>query len=69
MEKEFKIGDKVKFNVTPELQGKGTLLAKAFETAIVTSWMVLIEERYTDFLKNRAELALLVLESHMNVVK
>ncbi len=61
---DFKIGDKVRFNAQ-DLQGTGEILALGFDHAIVKSWIVSIETRDTDFLKNRPEKAWICLESYL----
>jgi len=61
---DFKIGDKVRFSAK-DLQGTGEILALGFDHVVVKSWIVSIETRDTDFLKNRPEKAWICLESYL----
>jgi hypothetical protein len=68
--KEFKIGDIVEFGLEPnakipDIEGSGEIYAMAHDMSYCKSWIVVILRRDTEFLKNRPEKALIVLESQM----
>lgn len=70
--KNFKIGDKVEFglelnNLIPNIEGAGEILAMAHDFPIISNWIVLITRRDTEFLKNRPEKALIILDSQMRL--
>lgn len=70
---EFKIGDLVEFGkepnaLIPDIEGAGEILSMASDHIIVKSWIVLITRRDTEFLRNRPERALIILESQMRKI-
>jgi len=70
---EFKIGDIVEFGTNPNakipnIEGVGEILAVAHDYPFCKTWIVLITRRDTEFLKNRPEKALIVLESQMKKI-
>lgn len=72
--KNFKIGDIVEFGKEPNapipsIEGAGEILALARDLPIISSWIVLITRRDTEFLKNRPEKALIILDSQMKHVE
>lgn len=74
MTTQFKIGDIVEFGAEPtapipNIEGEGEILAMASDHIVVKSWIVLITRRDTEFLKNRPEKALIVLDSQMRLKK
>ncbi len=73
----FKIGDKVEFgkeknapvDANHEIIGYGEILSMYSDHVLVKSWIVLITRRDTDFLKNRPEKALIILDSQMRLLE
>ena len=70
---QFKIGDKVEFGkepnaLIPDIEGAGEILAMAADLCIVKTWIILITRRYTEFLKNRSEKALIIADSQMRLI-
>ncbi len=65
---DFKIGDKIRFEDRKDMKGTGEILALGFDHVIVKSWIVSIETRDTDFLKNRPEKAWICLESYLTKI-
>lgn len=65
---EFKIGDKVRFDAE-DLKGTGEILALAHDHVIVKAWIVSIETRDTEFLKNRPEKAWICLETYLKLIE
>jgi len=71
--KNFKIGDIVEFgkeinSPIPDIEGEGEILAMAHDFPMISNWIVLITRRDTEFLKNRPEKALIILDSQMRLV-
>jgi len=64
------IGSLVDFNITEELKGLGVVMGLASEAAPdVRFWIVLILRRDTEFLKQRPEKAIVMLESALKLSK
>jgi hypothetical protein len=55
--------------VIPEISGKGEILGMSFDHPFCKGWIVLITERYTEFLKNRPEKAMVILEFQMKKIE
>jgi len=68
MDTIFKIGDKVKVNVNGELAFTGELLGLSSDTPLIQFWIVGIEERLTEFMKNRPEKAIVVIHTYMELI-
>lgn len=64
---EFKIGDLVKFDIK-DAKGIGELLAISSKQPFVTTWVVLIRHRDTEFLKQVPEKALLLPENYFKLI-
>jgi len=65
----FEIGDKVKVIVDGNVTFKGELLGISSNTPIIDFWIVLIEDRLTEFMINRPEKALIVFHTYLEKIE
>jgi hypothetical protein len=65
---DFKIDDLVEIHSTHERVATGQILGIAHEVPHSKSWIVLLLDRYTDFMKNRPDKAIIVFESQMKLI-
>lgn len=68
METNFKIGDKVNVRVDKEMAFTGELLGMSSDTPLIQFWIVLIDERFTEFMRNRPEKAVVVIHTHLEKI-
>lgn len=68
METDFEIGDKVNVRINDEMAFTGELLGLSSDTNLIQFWIVLIDKRFTDFMKNRPEKAVVVTHTYMKKI-